>query len=63
MMIHEKFKDLDCVPSEDSNKPGNPPNLIRFFAVCFMGSYMYAPKLFFKQTVKSLFRLCMPMLI
>ena len=28
----------DCAPSEDSDRPGHPPSLIRVFAVCWMGS-------------------------
>ena len=28
----------ECAPSEESDQPGNPPSLIRVFAVCSMGS-------------------------
>ena len=28
----------ECAPSEDSDQPGNPPSLIRAFAVRSMGS-------------------------
>ena len=35
---HDKTNKMTCVPSEDSDQPGHPPSLIRFFAVCSMGS-------------------------
>ena len=30
---HDKTNKMTCVPSEDSDQPGHPPNLIRAFAV------------------------------
>ena len=30
---HDKTNNMACVPSEDSGQPGQPPNLIRVFAV------------------------------
>ena len=32
--VHDKTKKMTCAPSEDSDQPGHPPNLIRVFAVC-----------------------------
>ena len=40
---HEKIQQNECVPSEDSDQPGHPPSLIKFFAVHLMGSQ--GPKL------------------
>ena len=31
---HNKNNKMACAPSEDSDQPGNPPNLIRVFPVC-----------------------------
>ena len=30
---HDKTNKMTCTPSEDSDQPGHPPNLIRVFAV------------------------------
>ena len=30
---HDKTNKMTCAPSEDSDQPGHPPSLIRFFAV------------------------------
>ena len=30
---HDKINKMACAPSEDSDQPGHPPNLIRVFAV------------------------------
>ena len=35
---HDKPNKMTFVPSEDSDQPGHPPNLIRVFAVRSMGS-------------------------
>ena len=35
---HDKTNKMVCVPSEDSDQPGHPPSLIRYFAVHSMGS-------------------------
>ena len=35
---HDKTNYMTFVPSEDSDQPGHPPNLIRVFAVRSMGS-------------------------
>ena len=35
---HDKTNKMTFVPSEDSDQPGRPPNLIRVFAVRSMGS-------------------------
>ena len=35
---HNKTSNVACAPSEDSDQPGNPPSLIRVFAVRLMGS-------------------------
>ena len=42
-MSHDKTNKVAFVPSEDSDQPGDPPSLIRVFAVHFMGSL--GPKL------------------
>ena len=39
-----KTNKVACAPSEDSDKPGHPPRLIRVFAVRFMGTL--GPKIF-----------------
>ena len=41
---HDKTDKMACAPNDDSDQPGNPPSLIRVFAVCSMGSL--GPKLF-----------------
>ena len=35
---HNKTNKISCASSEDSDRPGHPPSLIRVFAVCSMGS-------------------------
>ena len=35
---HDKTNKMTCAPSEDSDQPGNPPSLIRIFAVRSVGS-------------------------
>ena len=35
---HDKTNKMTFVPSEDSDQPGHPPSLIRFFALRSMGS-------------------------
>ena len=35
---HDKTNKMACAPSEDSDQPGHPPNLIRVFAVRSLGS-------------------------
>ena len=34
----DKTNEMACAPNEDSDQPGNPPSLIRVFAVRLMGS-------------------------
>ena len=36
---HDKTNKMTFAPSEDSDQPGHPSILIRFFAVCSMGSW------------------------
>ena len=45
----------ECAPSEDSDQPGHPPNLIRVFALRSVGSW--GPKVSFMRTAKTLIRL------
>ena len=45
----------ECAPSEDSDQPGHPPNLIRGFALRSVGSW--GPKVSFMRTAKTLIRL------
>ena len=35
---HNKTNKMTYAPSEDSDQPGNPPSLIRVFAMCSKGS-------------------------
>ena len=35
---HDKTNKMTCAPSEDSDRPGHPPSLIRVFAVRSLGS-------------------------
>ena len=46
---HKKTNKMTFVPREDSDPPGNPPSLIRVFAVRSMGS--------FRRTALTLIRL------
>ena len=44
---HDKTNKMTCAPSEDLDQPGHPPDLIRVFAVRFIGS---------RRTAKTLIR-------
>ena len=37
---HDKTNKMACAPSEDSDPPGYPPNLIRVFAVCMKKAWV-----------------------
>ena len=39
---YDKTNKMECAPSEDSDQPGHPPNLIKVFAVRSMGSFLHA---------------------
>ena len=37
---HDKTNKMACAPSEDSDQPGQPPSLIRIFAVCMKKAWV-----------------------
>ena len=50
---HDKTNKVACVPSEDSDQPGNPPRLIKVFAVHMKKAWVLSYPLSIKQKLWS----------